>query len=181
MVIRVELAKAGIPAFEGIPLGTTETRSSVVTPYLFSETRAPLVGMIAFENKALALFVRHWFYWEVHLTKPLPFEPAQELFDNFWRVVRVKGYSGAEEPPADGVSYYHVDSVPGLGALVATLLGAFGDGCAAEPLRLTRLTDSWILLDSFKVLPPPGSIAELDALELAGLAALAHASKGLRV
>jgi hypothetical protein len=179
--IRVELAKAGISAFEGVLSGSSETRLSVLDTNVFSETRAPLVGMMVFENEALALFVRRWFCWEVRLTKPLPLKPAQELFDYFWRVVRVSGYACSAEPPAGGVSLYHVDSVPGLEALMAKLISAFGNGRAAEPQRLTHETESWIQPGSFKLLPAPVSIAERDELELAGLAAQGLACEKLNV
>lgn len=166
--IRVELAKARIPAFEG----------TVVRPL---EVPASVVGIIAFANGASARFVRAWYYWTVHLTQPLPLEPAQELNGRLGEVVRVDGYSGGREPREGGVSNYHVDTQLGLEALMAKLLESFGVEQAVDPMQVDHKTMSWMQSGSLKLLPAPASSRECVELELAGLVALGHVCENLSV
>ena len=171
-VIRVELAKAGIAAFEGTLSGSSETRLSVLSSEAFSESRAPVVGMMSFANGASALFARRWSYWEVQLTKPLPQKAGRQFLSEFLQDMEVNGYTHGEEAQADGVSCYYVEDVRGLEALLARLFAAFGEGRAAEPVRLAHETDSWIVPGSFKMLPAPSNRTERDQLEFDGLVAL---------
>ncbi|MBP9091055.1 hypothetical protein KBI23_08500 [bacterium] len=167
-LIRVELAKARIPAFEG----------AVIRPL---EVPASVVGIIAFANGASALFVRAWYYWTVHLTQPLPLEPAQELNGRLGEVVRVDGYSGGREPREAGVSNYHVDSQLGLEGLVAKLMESFGAEQAVDPMYVDHKSVSWMQSGSLKLLSAPASNRECDEMELAGLVALGHACENLSV
>lgn len=168
MFIRVELAKARIPAFRG----------TIVRPL---EVPASVVGIIAFANGASALFVRAWYYWTVHLTQALPVVAARELNDRLGDVVRVDGYSGGREPREDGVSNYHVDSQLGLEALVAKLLETFGAERAVDPLYVDYKTISWMLAGSLKLLPAPANSRECDELEMDGLVALGHVWENVSV
>jgi hypothetical protein len=120
MFVRVELAKAQIPAFH------VERRCK-------REVLASVVGSMRFHNGLKVTFNRAWYYWEVKLSRPIKFEDACRLNESWKEQIRVDGFAGGTEPRQSGVSSYHVDSQAGLNTLVQFIAELNGTPAAWLP------------------------------------------------
>ena len=120
MFVRVELARAVVPAF-------------YVTPRRELEVKATVVGFLHFENGLMVSFTRGWAYWVVHLSSPVTQSDALDLNTIWSEEVRVDGYAGGTEPSEDGVTTYHVDTPAGLEAFVRFLARVNGSPKSGLP------------------------------------------------
>lgn len=156
-LLRVELTKAGVPAFTGEAIQRREVPATAI-------------GAITYAGGVQATFYRCWYYWGVSLSKALPYEPAKQLNDQWGSQVRIDGYSGGKDPSPGGVYSYNVDTQEGLNALVAVLNTTFGMTFEVDPRDIK--TPDWLRPMSLTKLPDFADKAAQARAEVAALNAL---------
>ncbi len=166
MFVRVELAKARIPAY------AIEHRSE-------REVKANVVGFMHFRGGLMVSFNRAWYYWVVKLSRPIEFEDACRLNHQWREQIRVDGYGGGTEPKRSGVHCYHVDSQAALNALVRFLIELNGPSEAGLPMG-DLASERVIAFQEFEaatmnnypgmtLCSPPGSDQQIAELEISAL------------
>ncbi len=143
---------AGIPPERSNPMVARELVAAGCVPSLvaaFMKGRIPevptnLVGVLNFVNGTTATFTRQWYYWSVHVSRPLPYGPAKKLNDRLGGVVRVNGFSGGTNVDRGGCSSWHVDDQEGLKELVAVLRAHYGEETSFGP-SVSQLAERGLL------------------------------------
>lgn len=155
IMVRVELAKAGIPAFDGAVICGRETVLTTV------------VGVMAFAGGMQVLFTRSCCHWSVDVVRALDSVQPRTLNERWCGTVPIGGTCGGADPTPKVVTSYHVDSQEALYGLVEVLREAFGDQCRFGMLD-SRLVD---------MMPnKPEGLIQLSGLEDNGELARMHSA-----
>lgn len=142
----VELSKAGVALMHDHHATNGEVQSHIT-------------GLLTYKDGEVSVeFRRLWYYWSVHLSRPLPQAVAEVLNKKWEQEIRVDGYAGGKSPDPRGVTVYHVDTQEGLNALVIALNEHFGAATIPEPQPLRNYIG---------ILPPMPAKEVDNLLELA--------------
>ncbi len=161
LFVSVELAKAGVSAFE-------------IDVQRDGEVKASLIGVFATSSGQEVVCRRAWYYWVVSLKQPLSYEDAKRLNEKWAGKVRVDGYAGGKEPGKHGVYHYHVDTQDGLNALFMELKAVCGQQCEVQTRPgslssfLTGELKDWAR-PNLRWHQPPANAEDLARSEIAAL------------
>jgi hypothetical protein len=166
--ILVELAKAGVPAYNG-------------EVARFGEVPTTIFGILQLYSGQTVVFTRSWYYWSVHLLMPIPYNEACLLHEKWAETIRVDGFSGSMPPDKKGVFKYDVDTQEGLDTLVELIRRLFGKGSnlpakQADFAFITQhlATGKNVIPDTLRLLSAFQNEAELHNGEVNALCMLAQ-------
>ncbi len=171
-MIRVELAKAGIPAVH-------------VSKSTHGEVPCTVIGILRdLRSGQDIVFERLFCYWAVRLRIAVPLDQAKALNDKWGKVVRINGGPGIEgeiwQFCEEGVYYYHVDTQEGLNALVGAIRGAFmlqAQAAVTEDNEWIARNFDRVHLGSFSHLAAPRNSTDIMLLEIAALRKMASCQR----